>query len=571
MLTFRLPSVTAALLIASVGCAAAATSQPDPAKTEPGQVNLATMAPIEFYLAKGEADACGSGCNVWIVAEGKIDAGAASRLRRLLTKLGRPRPPIYFHSPGGSVIGGIELGRLIREQKLEVSVGHTISPDCDQGKPAEKSCEAQKRSGEAIASEIDPLRYQCNSSCVIALAGGTVRHVPPMVKLGIHDVGLDPDKAPPPGVTVRQVKAVARERIRDYWRDMGIDDALFKTASAIPFESQRLIGRDEIVRFGIDRSASGEAGWELVNNPTPALIKRFFARADSDLFQHIEGLLIANCGSGGVVRMGFMREHADSDAAANWRSLSLSVNGQRFNLLGPIQAGKFDMRAASLPSIALEAASDSGPLELSGTYLGRNEETTGKVTLSMRGFPVAYAKLRKGCDAAARTASNAWLRQQDAAWLSPKPAPSADVFSIGKLSLPPPNSVPAGLTQSAANTAGAPAQSEPAHKACGLQLAGAPEHLTGRVTGLLSDEEALAETRKAEAELGAEISPAYVTLKRATVERDPGTDNRSTTAVIPEHMAVKIGDLVELIGRRRDRSLPCHFIPWTIIGRRMAE
>jgi hypothetical protein len=104
-----------------------------------------------------------------------------------------------------------------------------------------------------------------------------------------------------------------------------------------------------------------------------------------------------------------------------------------------------------------------------------------------------------------------------------------------------------------------------------LQLAGAPEHLTGRVTGLLSGEEALAETRKAEAELGAEISPAYVTLKRATVERDPGSDNRSTTAVIPEHMAVKIGDLVELIGRRRDQSLPCHFIPWTIIGRRMAE
>jgi hypothetical protein len=35
-------------------------------------------------------------------------------------------------------------------------------------------------------------------------------------------------------------------------------------------------------------------------------------------------------------------------------------------------------------------------------------------------------------------------------------------------------------------------------------------------------------------------------------------------AAIPEHTAVKMGDLVELNSRHRDQSLPCHFIPWTI-------
>jgi hypothetical protein len=547
------------------------------------------MPPIDFYLAKGE-DACGPGCSVWIVAEGKIDAGAPSRLRRLLAKLPRPRPPIYFHSPGGLVKAGIELGRLIREQKLEASVGHTISPGCDQGKPADKSCEAQKRAGEAIESEIDPLRAQCNSSCVIALTGGSVRHVPALVRLGIHDVGIDPATGPPPGFTVRQVKAAAHEHIQDYWRDMGIDDALFKAVSAIPFESQRFIGRDEIVRYGIDRSAFGEAGWELVNNPTPALIKRFFTRIENDQ-QYVEGALMVNCSGGQSVRMGFMHEHVDSDAAASGRSLSVSVNDQRFNLLGPVQAGRFDMRAASLPAIALEAAGDSAPLELSGTYLGKNDETTGRVTLSMRGFAAAYAKLRKACDVIGRTAANAWLRDQDAAWLSPKPAPLADaVMPLTKrapLAWPAP---PAANTAawpwpappaadktawpwpapSAANKAAAPTQSESVQKACGLQLADALEHMRGRVTGLLSSEEALAETRKAEAELGAQINPAYVALKQATVERYPRGDNWSTTAAIPEHLAVKIGDLVELNGRRRDQSLPCHFIPWTI-GRRIGQ
>jgi hypothetical protein len=103
--------------------------------------------------------------------------------------------------------------------------------------------------------------------------------------------------------------------------------------------------------------------------------------------------------------MGFMREHTDSRAAAIGRSLGMSVNGRRINMLSPIQAGKFDMRAAPLPAIALDAANDDAPLELSGTYLGRDDESTGSVTLSMHGFTAAYAKLRKGCDAAAPNAA----------------------------------------------------------------------------------------------------------------------------------------------------------------------
>ena len=156
-----------------MGDAAAPMAQtsPEPAKAPPAGTNVAAMADIEFYLARGEADACGRDCNEWIAAEGKIDAGAASRLRRLLAKLGHRRPPIYFNSPGGSVTGSIELGRLIRGQKLEASVAHTIPLDCGRGKPLDQSCEAKKRSGQALESEFDPKFAMCNSGCVYALAG----------------------------------------------------------------------------------------------------------------------------------------------------------------------------------------------------------------------------------------------------------------------------------------------------------------------------------------------------------------------------------------------------------------
>jgi hypothetical protein len=241
MIPRPLPVILAMFVSGFLGAAAVAgATSPEPAKASPPATSAEAVAEIVFYLARGEADACGRGCNEWIAAEGKIDAGAASRLRRLLAKLGRRRPSIYFHSPGGSVSGGLELGRLIRDQKLTVSVGHTIPSGCDRDKPLEKSCEALKRSGQELEAELDQVRAQCNSSCVYTLAGGTVRFVPPWVKLGIHDVGFDPDKKPPPGELSEEGRKVTHARIQEYLRDMGIDKGLYTAARMRRFGS--LIG-----------------------------------------------------------------------------------------------------------------------------------------------------------------------------------------------------------------------------------------------------------------------------------------------------------------------------------------
>ena len=88
------------------GAAAEPTSPPAaPAKPEPAKVRLEDIPEIVFYVAKGDADACGHGCDQWIAADGKIDGGAPQRLRTLLAKIGKRRLPIFFHSPGGMVGG----------------------------------------------------------------------------------------------------------------------------------------------------------------------------------------------------------------------------------------------------------------------------------------------------------------------------------------------------------------------------------------------------------------------------------------------------------------------------------
>ena len=390
----RLLAIALAALVAAIAGAAgvAAETTTEPAKTVPADAEATATAEIVFYPARGEADACGPGCSEWIAAEGKIDAGAAQRLRRLLTKLGHRRLPIYFHSPGGSITGAIELGRLIRDQKLEVSVAHTIPLGCDRDKPLEKSCVAQKHSGQELESGLDPAYYMCNSACVYAVAGGTVRLIPPGVKLGIHDVGFEPEKMPPRGV-LGAAKRIAHERIQQYLRDMGLDDALYKAAAAIPFESRRFLERDELVRFGIDRRDFAETGWQLVDKPTRAVSKRFFLRIESDQVQYVDAAVSLSCVNGQALGFGIARQRGASETPDTGpRFRSITVTGRQYQLPIEIPSQELDIRGAALPAGTFEAVGDDAAIGLFGTGLGGNI-----VALSMHGFSTAYAKFHKSC------------------------------------------------------------------------------------------------------------------------------------------------------------------------------
>jgi hypothetical protein len=562
----RLLPILLAALVSAIGCAAAAT---DPPKATPAAAGVS--APIEFYLARGDADACGPGCNDWIAAEGKIDAGAAQRLRQLLAKLGRARPPIYFHSPGGLVVGALELGRLIRGQKLQVSVAHTIATGCNADSPPEKSCEAQKRSAQGLAAKFDLTTAMCNSACVYALAGGAVRQVPPWVKLGVHDVGIDPAKTPPRGAAAGRGKAVAHEHILEYLHEMGFDDALYKAAIAVPFESARFLEREELVRFGIDRREFGDTSWQFIDKPAAGVIKRFFARTDNDSVRYFDGFVMLSCGAGQTIRLALARGRGVAEISGTGsRPISISLNGQRVDLRERTSSSELDLRWAWLPVGTLDALAGNATVGLSGTDLVRNDDSAAGMTLDMHGFAAEYAKLRKGCDQPI---------QAPTPMASPtNPIPYIGAKSLGmpsgqavqgwpKDSAPPAPEPP--RAQSVATAAAAPPQTEPprdepTQRDCERQLAAEPKQLTGRVTGFLSGRQALAITQRVEAQLGAKINPAYTSLERVNIELTLSGGSGFTLAAIPDGMTVKIGDLVEINSRYKDPSLPCHFIPWMV-------
>jgi hypothetical protein len=102
-----------------------------------------------FYLAKGDANACGEGCSEWIAAEGYIDLGAAQRLKKFLDRNSNRNLPIYFSSPGGILSDAMAIGRLLRGRGMTAGIGTTVPLGC---MATDKTTPAGRPSAPAVSS-----------------------------------------------------------------------------------------------------------------------------------------------------------------------------------------------------------------------------------------------------------------------------------------------------------------------------------------------------------------------------------------------------------------------------------
>ncbi len=92
------------------------------------------------------------GDSPWVLyLDGEIETGADARLAKLLAEQGISTASVYFNSPGGSLLAGMAIGRLLREKGFTASVGRRTA---DPRRPAPGVC---------------------YSACPFAYAGGRIR------------------------------------------------------------------------------------------------------------------------------------------------------------------------------------------------------------------------------------------------------------------------------------------------------------------------------------------------------------------------------------------------------------
>jgi hypothetical protein len=232
---------------------------------------LLSQRPMDVYVATGPADACGPGCSEWIAVDGKFDPDAGKRFREFLNSPRRRSLPVFFHSPGGVLAAGIEIAFALRDNNMTAGVGRTTQEGCTVQRIAGGNCDARIKSGSDVPSHLAFQGAQCHSACVFALIGAATRRIAPSALVGIHSPKSD-ERAwkqfadQNPGAR----RLTNEERHQGLWRfvmALGVDPELVDAASKVANSSIYILGREEIVRYGLESSDRFETRWMMRGNP----------------------------------------------------------------------------------------------------------------------------------------------------------------------------------------------------------------------------------------------------------------------------------------------------------------
>lgn len=143
------------------------------------------IPPMRFAVVRSNAPGCEPNCPEWISAEGTIDAGTPSLLKRTLKALKGRQLPVVVNSPGGNVDAAVRLGQMIRKNKLDIAVGTTVFSGCE---PQMKNCRDNQGKGADYFGMAYDDGAMCNSACPLMFSGGVRRVVGEFAYLGVHQV-----------------------------------------------------------------------------------------------------------------------------------------------------------------------------------------------------------------------------------------------------------------------------------------------------------------------------------------------------------------------------------------------
>jgi hypothetical protein len=216
------------------------------AATTTGAPGNARSMPMSFELRReGPAETCGSKCRTWVSGVGTITAGTPRHFEIFARENDLRGAVLALDSGGGSVLGTLELGRLIRRLDMATTVGRTILLP---GKDGE------------VRAALSP-KADCESMCPFLLLAGTRRYVPPEANVLVHQIWLGDrrDDATAGAYSAEDIMVIQRDigRLVLYTAEMGGAADLVEIALRIPpWERLRPLTADELVRARLQTAPS---------------------------------------------------------------------------------------------------------------------------------------------------------------------------------------------------------------------------------------------------------------------------------------------------------------------------
>ncbi len=195
------------------------------------------VEPMTFQVAPVGAvnGICGHKCAEVITAEGEINNDTADNFLRFLSEHSGDqgiRPVVLLESPGGTVVGAMQLGMVFRKIGAAVIVAEAV--------------------GDAQTQQIRVAPGLCMSACVYAFFGGKKRVIPTVSKLGIHRMVINESVHDPSGGTTRQQVFGTDDivsTLAGYTKFMGIDPGVITFAETVAPESIHIVTPQQISRW----------------------------------------------------------------------------------------------------------------------------------------------------------------------------------------------------------------------------------------------------------------------------------------------------------------------------------
>ena len=188
--------VLACTVIAGSGTSAAGR---DPTVLTPAQtkalIDKATRQSMVFFVATGEADACGPGCSEWIAAEGVFEPTTAQRFKDFLAVSSRRGLPIFFSSDGGDTRQAFLMAVMLREHRMRAGVARTLPEGCRGAVAIDQACRRLVQAKDEVNVKLLTDGAKCGSACGYAFVGASFRQVAADARFRIHSAAFTNEKA----------------------------------------------------------------------------------------------------------------------------------------------------------------------------------------------------------------------------------------------------------------------------------------------------------------------------------------------------------------------------------------
>ena len=141
---------------------------------------------------------------------------------------------LFIHSPGGSLVGSMKFGLVLRAAKVATVVGQVI-----------------QRGDQSI-----PVSGSCMSACVYAIMGGTQRYVQASCKIGIHRASVAGSIGDSPLAVLLQQRRMPENfgvLLRSYAEYMGVNPLIIDWAEKIGPGGIRILSPAEIAQLHLAR------------------------------------------------------------------------------------------------------------------------------------------------------------------------------------------------------------------------------------------------------------------------------------------------------------------------------